>query len=435
MSTLPGLESFELVSDESKTRVPLSGALLGWSDDVQHRLNEHAILQRSGSIHQSQGQGPRRFVFRCLLREPGASDTYKRVEALLGREPFATLLHPRFSRVPVVFVGLKVAEDMEARTSGMIVELSLCETGLREVKADSASAAARQASQATAQAVSLTQALPALAPLAQALAAQASAFLSLVEATTSQYDLAQALAAVRVAADSLVLAAGVTVRRFPIVAAARLALWQCQASYRLAGAQLPPIVPRTVPQRMSLARFARSLYGGGAQAMEAEIARINRIANPYAIPAGTVLQVADPARVTITATAAATATGETPNAEGWAVKDSPTTRGRLTWVWDSSGNLVSDDKAGYAVLMSIIAHKGAYRWDRTYGTLLHRLTRSRSTTGSQLAAYARDGGAQVEAAGLASGVTPRATRLASGRWRLAVRWTVAGVERKQEMSI
>ena len=175
MSTLPGLESFELVSDESKTRVPLSGALLGWSDDVQHRLNEHAILQRSGSIHQSQGQGPRRFVFRCLLREPGASDTYKRVEALLGREPFATLLHPRFSRVPVVFVGLKVAEDMEARTSGMIVELSLCETGLREVKADSASAAARQASQATAQAVSLTQALPALAPLSQALAAQASA--------------------------------------------------------------------------------------------------------------------------------------------------------------------------------------------------------------------------------------------------------------------
>ena len=424
---------FEIITSETQTRVPLTGWVMGWSDDVQHRLNEHAILNRSGSIHQSQGQGPRRFVFRLLERAPAASDRYAATEALLGREPFATLIHPRFNRVPVVFVALKVSEDLESRTNGLVVELSLCETGLREIKADSASAAARQASTSAAEVVSLTVGIPALATLALALSAQTSAFLTLVESATSQFDLAQGLAAVQVAADNLTLAAGVAVNRFPIVAAARLTHWQCSASYRLSGAQLPPIVPKTVPQRMSLSRFCRSLYGGAAQAMEAEIARINPIPNPFAIPAGTSMLVPDPARVTIATAAPETETNT--SAEGWALKDSPTTRGRLTWVWDSSGNLATDDKAAYAVLMSIVAHRGAYRWDRAYGTLVHRVTRERSTTGSQLANYARDGGAQVEVAGLASGVTPNAQRLASGRWRLRVTWTTAGTARVQEMSL
>jgi len=118
-----------------------------------------------------------------------------------------------------------------------------------------------------------------------------------------------------------------------------------------------------------------------------------------------------------------------------ALTNSTTTRGRLTFVWDASGDLVFDDKAGYPVMMSILAHRGAYRWDRTLGTLIHTVTRSRSTTGSQLANYARDGGAQVEVAGLASAVTPNAQRLASGRWRLVVRWVAAGRNRSQEMSI
>lgn len=434
MSTLPGLESFELVTDESKTRVPLSGALLGWTDDVQHRLNEHAILRRSGSIHQSQGQGPRRFSFRCLLREPGASDAYKRIESLLGSEPFATLLHPRFSRVPVVFVALKVSEDMDARTNGMIVELSLCETGLREIKAESASGAARQGAAAAASAVTLTSSSPALAPLALTLQGSMATYQDAADdAALSQYDLAQALSAVQVAADALVLAAGVTVSAFQVVAQARLTYWLALQSYQLAGAQLPPIVPRKVPQRMSLARFVRSLYGGGAQSMELEISRINSIPSPYAIPAGTSLLVPDPSKVTITP--ATSDAGEPPRASSWALTNSPTTPGRLTWVWGADGSLTVDEGGSFPVLMSIIARKGGYRWDRAYGTLLSRLTRARSTTGSQLASYARDGGAQVEAAGLASAVTPRASRLSSGRWRLRVSWTAAGQPIVQEISL
>ena len=118
-----------------------------------------------------------------------------------------------------------------------------------------------------------------------------------------------------------------------------------------------------------------------------------------------------------------------------ALRNSTTTPGRLTFVWDAQGDLVYDDRAAYPVLLSILAHRSAYRWDRTLGTLIHTVTRSRSTTGSQLAAYARDGGAQAEVAGLATNVTTNAQRLASGRWRLIVRWVAAGRNRSQELSI
>lgn len=117
-----------------------------------------------------------------------------------------------------------------------------------------------------------------------------------------------------------------------------------------------------------------------------------------------------------------------------ALQRSTTTPGRLTFTW-SGGDLVWSALGEYPVLLAVLAHKGAYRWDRAYGTLLHRVTRERSTTGSQLAAYAQDGGAQVEAAGLATNVRARAERPAPGRWRLRVSWTAAGRPVAREISL
>ena len=117
-----------------------------------------------------------------------------------------------------------------------------------------------------------------------------------------------------------------------------------------------------------------------------------------------------------------------------ALTRSSTTPGRLTFVW-ADGDLVWSALGEYPVLMAVIAHRGAYRWDRAYGTLLHKVTRERSTTGSQLAAYAGEGGAQVEAAGLATNVRTNAERLAPGRWRLRARWTAAGRPVVREISL
>ena len=118
------------------------------------------------------------------------------------------------------------------------------------------------------------------------------------------------------------------------------------------------------------------------------------------------------------------------------LRQSTTTPGKLTFQWGLDGDLAYDDSAGYPVLMSILAHKGMYRADRTYGTLLHRVRRSRSTTGSQLAEYARDGLAQMEAAEvITTGSTARAERVRSGRWRLRISWTANGKARVQEIEI
>ena len=122
-----------------------------------------------------------------------------------------------------------------------------------------------------------------------------------------------------------------------------------------------------------------------------------------------------------------------PGALDTALIESKTTPGKMTWKWDSTGDLIFDDSASYPVLISVLAHRGEYRWDRTLGTLLHKVTRERSTTGSQLAAYARDGGAAAEVEGVAKDVTARARKLKN--WRIALRWTAAGKAQMQEITI
>ena len=291
---LPGIEAFELVTSETSTRLPFEGELLGWSDDSSQRVVEHLILNRPGAVHQDQGPQPDRYVFRCLLRDPGAGERRKQIAQRLSTEPFCTMIHPRLGRLPVVYNGLKVSEDMGTMINGLIIELSVTETGLRDEREESASGAARQAAVASAQAATLAAAYPALAPLGTALDSETTAFLGLVEGSTSQYDLATGLQRVRVASEALTLAAGVGVEFFRIVNSARMAYGYVLQSYQINGAALPPIVPKVVPQRMSLARYLRSLYGGGAIEIEAEAMRINHIANPYAMPAGTELLLPDP---------------------------------------------------------------------------------------------------------------------------------------------
>ena len=290
-------QKFELVTQQTSTRIALDGLLLGWEDEETQRVNEHLILNRPGAIHQDQGPGPRQFTFRIILRDPGAAERRKALSETLSADPFCFMIHPRLGRTQVVYLGLKVSEDMEVSINSIAVELHLAETGLRDDVKDSASGAARQAADAGSQAVALTAGRPALAPLALQLSAQVSTYTGQVESVRSQYDLAQALAQVRAASDALVSAAGVSVTLWPVTNAARSAYGFCLAAYLRSGAQLPPIIPRLVPQRMSLARFVQSLYGGGGRELEREISRINSIPTPYALPPGSLLLVPDPAAV------------------------------------------------------------------------------------------------------------------------------------------
>lgn len=285
-------EAFEIVTSESKTRLALEETLTGWQDQSDHRMVEHTILNRDGAIHQSRGQAARRFIFKILLRDPGASDTYKAIEATLAREPFVSLIHPRLGRVSAAYNGLKAVEELDARINGMLAELSLTETGLREIQAVPAAGAALEAVQATDELVALAMAGSFLT-LALAVQTAVLAFVDALNGGAAQYDLAQALQAVAETTGAFASTAGVDVSVARPVAAARFAYGRCLEAFQRSGA-VNPVKEIVTTGTMSLARLAQSLAGGGARSYEAEIMRLNRIPSPYAIPGGSRLLIPNP---------------------------------------------------------------------------------------------------------------------------------------------
>jgi len=69
-----------------------------------------------------------------------------------------------------------------------------------------------------------------------------------------------------------------------------------QARQRIAAGR-PPIVVYTLTSRSSLGALCQRLYGSRGREIAAEIQRANRIRRPFAIDAGTVLLLPDPAAV------------------------------------------------------------------------------------------------------------------------------------------
>lgn len=325
---IAGLQRFELVTERSRTRLPLDGTLTDWQDQGEHRVNEHAILGRSGAIHQSNAQGPGRYLLRCLLTGDDVNDRYKQIESTLADDPFGTMINPRLGRMPYVYRGYRCQNDLESMINGMILELRLDETGLRDVAVASVATAARQAQKTAtgllekiASIVSrvnntqppsladLTAAIPpfdpppgmaALIPPAAAIYAASNDYVTLADdPSTDQYTLTAQVVRVGSAADAFAAAAGTRVENYELVAQARLCYGQALSSYKIAAQGQTTLIRKRVPGQMSLARFCLLLYGGGAMTLEAEVLRLNAslIPTPYALPVGVELLVPDPAKV------------------------------------------------------------------------------------------------------------------------------------------
>ena len=111
-----------------------------------------------------------------------------------------------------------------------------------------------------------------------------------------------------------------------------------------------------------------------------------------------------------------------------ALRESRTVIGKLTWTW-KNGNPVWDKSGTYPVLSTCLTKKGRYRWDRSMGTYVLRVRQDRSVTGSQLRSYFADGGQQLKAAGVLTTFDAQATRERAGRYRVDVRWRIAGSDK------
>lgn len=329
MPSLPDLQSFELRTERTKTLLPLQGSLSGWSDEHEHRVNEHSIIGKAGAIHQSNAQGPRRFTFLLLILGSDANDRYQVLESTLASDPFGRATHPRLGGFDYVYNTLKITEDLDGQINGLTAELKITETGLRDVVVVGASTAARAArsssedllnsigatisritnadppSLADLTAASPIKGVPASITAMVSLGAHIySACNALVEltddASTDQHTLAAQLVTVGLAVESFTSTAGTDVANYLLLGSARLVYGRALMAYQEAAAgRGVPVVPRRVPGRMSLARFCLSLYGGGAQALEAEILRLNRgaIPLPYALTPGVELLIPDPDKV------------------------------------------------------------------------------------------------------------------------------------------
>ncbi len=99
------------------------------------------------------------------------------------------------------------------------------------------------------------------------------------------------------------------------------------------------------------------------------------------------------------------------------------------------GNPNYDNTRTHAILTTLLSRKrgqrpgsqvqgGGYYGDpqNRRGTLLWTVNQDSTTTGSQLEAYAEDGGQQLIELRMVSSFTARATRKAPGKWQLDCTW-------------
>ena len=291
---LTDADAFEFTSLRGD-RLELYGALVGWSDDVQTGVVEHLIVKRHGAIHQRVGAPPRRFDFKCAMTGPDVRARYQRVCDVVLAEPEGQLTHPRFGRVRAVVHGVTASETPADARDTVEFGMKCSETGLRDPPKPAPSALA-QAAQAQGAVVSSQSADlgGGVSQAGAAFSARSAGLFSAMQAAEAGLgtllDVDTSIAALVAARDVLdALGAPKAVRD-----QAALALGSALQARNAFAAGRPPLVEHVVRSQCSLGALCQALYGGRGRDFKAEALRLNRIARPHAIPAGTVLLISDP---------------------------------------------------------------------------------------------------------------------------------------------
>lgn len=275
----------------------LDGTLLGNDGEVAADLSEHQVLYQSGRLHQRQGQGGRKFTYRCLFQEPGAKERIRAIEAALAIEPFGDLTDPRFGRLDAVWMSLRYSEEVDRSTNTLEVDFSFSETTLRQTTGTTPTSSAAAAVQSAATARAISAPIPAFVIPSKALVDAVDAFqIAAGQALLDVVGLQVALAQVQYAVQNMLALVGVQVAYALLAAQVRLALGQCVVAYNQAGASTAQIIPIPVDETISFTRWAAQTYGGGASAVEDQIYLLNRIPDPLMMPSGFILGP-DPAQV------------------------------------------------------------------------------------------------------------------------------------------
>lgn len=298
---LEDAETFEFVTSLGK-RLDLHGALISWSDKLSLGLAEHQFLKRDGAIHQNTGAKPRAFVFACVLQGKNLTARYNALYDTLEEDPTGTLIHPRFGSTPAVCKDISSGEKPAEAINSIRFSLEFARTGLRSLEQPNLEVLAAAAMDALTQMTTDPQTRISAAiqkgPIAQlqasTLAYQQKAN-QFARGQTTVAELGQVLRTLSTQIDAFRAISGLAYR---IKAQAALVFSNVLASYNAAQSSRPPVISFLVPGGMSIHRLCASLYGGKhAPAMVQELLNLNRIPNPFLIPAGTILLLSDPLTV------------------------------------------------------------------------------------------------------------------------------------------
>lgn len=293
-SVLTGAEEFSFTTERGEL-LELFGALQNWTTESKPGLATFGILKRAGALHQVTGTEPRRFVYSCSITGRDVTARFRRLLAALEASPFGRLVDPRTGSTDAVWEGTQAAEDAGEALDTISFQIRFTETGLRDAPRPTPTA---QAQQARAQGAAAASASAPRGGAVAAAGAEVSAraeglLLAMSQAETalgSVLDVDASLAALALAQQRLE-ALGAPQPARDAAARALASALQARNSF-LVGR--PALVPYTVQRAASLAALAQQLYGSRALTAGAELRRLNRIARPWSIPAGTVLLVSDP---------------------------------------------------------------------------------------------------------------------------------------------
>jgi hypothetical protein len=295
----PDYQAVQFTTSKGR-RLELWDTLLSWQDDHNPALVEHRVFKRKGAIHQDVGGDPRRHVLRCVFIGANVGDRYRALIAALEEDPTGTLVHPRFGNTPAVYQGAQAQEDPATAVDEITFTLRFSETGLRSAPKEAAGGIAAGALQA---ATTFTAGAPAsftvlgraLTKIITTLVTQISSAVASVQRDVQLIEMAQTLNDLRTTTSSIQAQATVQ-GRYDLYAQAALIYAQALNAYAAARDERPPVGPlKPTPATMSLLRWCTTLYGGRlARQLRDELLILNRIPNPAALPAGTVLLGPDP---------------------------------------------------------------------------------------------------------------------------------------------
>jgi prophage DNA circulation protein len=328
-NVIPNGFAFSFQPDNGQALV-LHGSLASFTDKIRIRLASHNYLKRDGGEQEPMGSDPGRFSFRFCLLDPDPGSFYRAIVQAVRDSPRGLLTHPLLGNIRCACEGVELSHDLGVSANAPDATISFIEDALdtalnadRDTSPNESSSDTFTAADALDLAMSLldsaqdaqdfadelqksiakiasTDAVEAAAAASASSRVYATAAVAAWRSSTPDPSLATRLETVRSDVDTtrdaiLAIQLAREADRYPVLAAAEQVYASALNLDTAIRSVSPPLITYVVPGLCHVAELAAALYGPDSAGYIEQILTRNRIPNPFAIRAGTLLEVVSPA--------------------------------------------------------------------------------------------------------------------------------------------